>query len=40
MDYDFDFLKAFDSSMQPSQVDMAQLVNVIEVNVFSIQILL
>lgn len=33
MDYDFDFLTAFDGSMQPSQVDMAQLVNVIEANV-------
>lgn len=33
MVYDLDFLKTFDGLMQPSQVDMAQLVNVIEANV-------
>lgn len=33
MNYNCDFLKTFDGCMKPSQVDMAQLINVIETNV-------
>ncbi|WP_304669212.1 hypothetical protein [Lactiplantibacillus plantarum] len=33
MNYNCDFLKTFDGCMKPSQVNMAQLINVIETNV-------